>query len=482
MRRFLKNLFQNFCTTQTDRRPLRRTSLQLEGLDDRILLSSAMQSNAILIINPSPSRVITIAELNPTGNRQIEVFDNIQGKIGQFSINTINTVDFALTGMDRVDIDDSNGMPFATGSTIYLYGNGGEANNSLTLSGSRVVSGTEKYLSADDFGNSTILLDNLTFNLTNVVSSVTDTIPITGGVYDVETSGQHVGLLGSITGTTQTLRGLNATGGGSLTYSHKPTVQLNEYAANANITLNAVRSESTEKYFEVQMWGAEDTIAVQTTPSNVLTFITAGNSDQDETLAGNTGPVLFQGNSSTYTFLGQAVGHGEFSTKGIQARVSVVGAGLVILSDSGNTTTQEHVTVTESSISGSGLFGNNSAEVTFDDVVTLSILSGQLADSYEVAGSSTGVEFGTQINIFDDSTVRFNAGITVEDHNQLNVQLFNTTLQTDAFLYIYNPDNPSSIQFGPNYPGPNSYVNFDYSDGQNSHVAFNGFPLVEISG
>jgi hypothetical protein len=100
-----------------------------------------------------------------------------------------------------------------------------------------------------------------------------------------------------------------------------------------------------------------------------------------------------------------------------------------------------------------------------------------------VTGSRAGVEFGTQINIFDDSIVRFNAGITVEDHNDLNVQLFNTTSpQADAFLYIYNPDSPSSIQFGPNYPGPNSYVNFDYSDGQNSHVAFNGFPLVEISG
>jgi hypothetical protein len=391
MRSFLNNLFRDFRTTSSargGRRAPRRTRLEVERLEKRLALSTAKQTGSILSIIVDPDETMT---LRSDGASHIVVTDNTLSK--KFTISSINSVSIGVqTGYaaDIVEIDDSNGMPFFPGTTITLYGNGsGSGQNFLNLGGSRVVSGGETYVAGGAPSTpGVITMDNLKFQFDRSIAGVWDSIPITGTL-DVQTSGTNVQLNSYGPGQLQYLGGLGSGGGGNLSYSSKSSVQLEDYAVNANITLNAAAAAPGEQSFEVNMHGAGDTTTIAATPSNVrtdvVTYIAPVANQASVNLQANAGPVDIGGNSSTHVFIGQPLGNGLFSTRGIQANVTVAGAASLVVSDTGSLVLGT-VTLTPSTISSKGLFGidslfgNTGVSVSYSNVartlVTWDSLSG----------------------------------------------------------------------------------------------------------
>ena len=94
--------------------------------------------------------------------------------------------------------------------------------------------------------------------------------------------------------------------------------------------------------------------------------------------------------------------------------------------------------MTQSSISGTGLFGNNAAEVSYSDVKTVDLNSGQLQDSYTVKASSSTASFSSQINLFDDSSAGFSAHVFLDAKTHLNLSLQNETSKAGE-LFIDAP-------------------------------------------
>ena len=110
--------------------------------------------------------------------------------------------------------------------------------------------------------------------------------------------------------------------------------------------------------------------------------------------------------------IGQKLSNGLFSTQAIQVNVTVQRLASLSVLDNGNVSTTQNVTVTEKSISGTGLFGRNSVVLSYAGVANISIYSGQLADQYTVEASQPGQGFLSKITITDFSTTSFRATCT----------------------------------------------------------------------
>jgi hypothetical protein len=478
MRRFLNKLFRDFRTTSTargGRGAPRRAALQVEGLEDRLVMTSVTQSGSTLLINHIAQNHTILLQSTGFSNgfRGMKVFDNgtLVDNPNDFNISSINAVQIQVAGRDSVLIDDSHGMPFATGTTVTLSGSG--AGNSMKLYGTRGIDTGELYVVGGTATTiSTLEVDNLTFHLTNAIGQVDDFLQI-AGTLDVATSGSNVVLQPG--GFATTLKGLGAGGGSTLIYQNKNTVVVNEYAANAGVTLTA-SAAPMEQFFTVNMWGAGDFTIIETTPSGVLTSVNALGSQQGVPLWANSGPVSIAGNQSTSVLIGNP--DEGYVTAGIQANVSVNGVGSLVLQNSGNTATQENVTVTESTISGSGLFGNNAVTVSYSNVGEVSILTGQLADTYTVIGSQPGAEFTSSIVITDDSSVSFVANVYVDSGSNLALSLVNALTQDNAlsapaYLNLYIAPGGTVGQNG------SGDVSVSFSNGLASYVSELGFSVVE---
>ena len=478
MRQFLKNLFRDPRTTtktRPERRPA-RTRLMLEGLEDRTVPSTAGLSEGNLQVVVSPNASIEFLEHTSGSDRFVEVI-GAGTTAPQFPINAINTVTVIVEGQDTINVSDSNGMPFNANTTISLHGN--ELTSVLSLSGTRSVNGNETYFaSTDESGDGQISLDNLAFEFNDSIAAVTDSIPITG-IYFVETSGPNVvASTFHLTKNSQTLNGLGEIAGGKVTYSAKPTVQVDEYASAATITLDASRATG-EKNFVADMWGDYDSTTVVAAPAHMSTSVIADASNQVAQLDGNSGSVLFEGNQSTTTIIGQPESGDEDSTHEIFANVSVVGVGTVWVVDNANTSTPENVHVTESSVSGTGLFGNNSVKLNYTDVKFLTLFTGQDADIYTVAASHAGDAFYAQINIEDFSTVEMIVNVTIADNNNLNLQLYNSNPNNGtAELFVHVP-NTVSLSGGENGTGS---LGITFPDGSASQILYQNYGEVEVIG
>jgi hypothetical protein len=480
MRRFLNKLLRDFRTTNSARglrRAPRRATLQVEGLEDRLVMTSAFQVDSTLVINNiGQNHSIT---LKSNGSRGLEIYDNttLINKNNLFDIGSINAVNITLAGNDNLFVDDSNGMPFTQGATITLLGSG---TNDLYLEGSRAISGSETYVAGGaSFSPGMVLVDNLTFVLTSAITSVTDKFQITG-VLDVQTSGTFVRLFGS-NGSTQTLTGMGFGGGDTLTYALKNTVELEEYAVNATIDLYATAPAALEQFFGVFMHGAGESTIIRTTPSHVLTDVISSvapvASPASVLLWANAGPVSVIGNSSTVLSVGQPLSNGQFSTKGIQANVTAFGVGNLYLSNSGNISSLENVRVTESTVSGTGLFGNNGVTLFYSNVGTFDLFTGQDTDEYTVAASHPGAQFTTWIIITDCSTQFFRADVFVDSGSHLNLSLSNDTTQPAAELFIHPSGGTAAL------PGTLDGTVFVFFGGVlGSQVDYLGFTLVAVQG
>jgi hypothetical protein len=470
MKRFLKKLFRDFMTSSKTRgsKPAsRRAVLQLNGLEDRMVLSSAFKFGSTLFVNFTPGDNLELVEVNPGVNRQIEV---VHGGtiIGEFSINSINDVEITVAGQDDLVINDSDGMPFATGTTISLHGAG--SNNTMVLNGTRAFDTNENYsVGAMASSFTTLGVDGLNFRIFSAVDEVLDTIPITGGPLDVTTSGQNVELSSQVN-SFQELSNLGPGGGGNFIFDVQNFVELNELAADATVNVNAPGAAGVDKGISVVTHALGDTviIAADSVPTSVQTIGT----DSEVVLQANTAPVTVVGNQGSTVIIGQNQPNGTDSTKGIQANVLVEDMRTLIVSDTGNVSTQENVTVTEKNISGTGLFGNNAAVVSYSDVSSVDLFSGQLADTYTVKGSSSTAEFGNRINIFDDSNKLFDAKVDLDSHSHLNLGLDKLSTLGVADLFIDAPGGKFSNLSG-------GVIDVSFPGGLPSQIDNNGFTVKE---
>ncbi len=472
MRSFLSNLVRVVRTAKTAR-PARwaphRANLRVEGLEDRLVPTTVSFSNSTLTINPSSFRQIT---LESAAAGQMLISDSFQGLLAQAKISAIKAVNINLAGADQVVIDDSNGMPFASGTAISLQGGG--TNNSMTLRGSRSILGNETYVAGGLSSTpGEILMDNLTFNLHSALTSVADFIQITGTL-DVQTSGTAV-WLSNLNFGTQTLTGMGFGGGDNLTYANKPTVTLETFAFEADAFLNAASPATLESNFSVIMHGVGASTSILTTASGVTTDVTAQGKNQEVNVEANSSFVLIQGNSSSLVFLGHLLANGRYTTQGIQANVNVLNAQVLQMSDSGDSR-PENVTVTDTTISGTGLFGNDAVKVFygnlgFGNVGTVSIAAGAGANNYMVQGSHPGAAFTSHIQIFSDSSVLFDVQVNLDSHSQLNLLLTNEVPAVGR-LFIHAPGGSVGDAISPtnhddgtlfaSFPGePTSVVNYD---------------------
>jgi hypothetical protein len=466
MLRFLSKLVREFQTanaTRTSRRAQRRSMLHLEGLEDRMLLSTTAgvlqigKTLAVTVLVPNDT-ITFIGDKHPGQLDVVE--DRPIGKplfLGHFPIASINNVDVSLVSNDTVTVDDSRGYPFAKGTTISLHGTG--SGNSLTLEGSRTLNASEIYLPGTDAGTGQVRLLNATtgksistFNVDATVTSMIDSIKTTGR-FDVQVSSVNVSLSGS-DGVTQTLSGLAINGSAinNLTFSNKGVVQLEEYAANATVTLDATAAETGEQSFTLLLNGAGDVAFIEAAP--VTTNVMANGANVIVNLEANAAPVSIQGNSTTHVNLGGPASNG-ITTAGIQANVNVQGAGLLLLIDDGNNTAQENVKVTPTTISGTGLFGstntvlhalakastivgigpivNNAPEVQYSGIGQLQILAGQGFEKYSVSGTN----FTNPIEIDGSSKGGLQVSVSVNASSNLDLVLHNNSRALNSADLIF---------------------------------------------
>jgi hypothetical protein len=530
MRQFLKNLFRAPRTTKTrpERRP-DRTSLRVEGLEDRMVLSTASPLGPSLLVNPSqvssvvshsePSVKLTTTKASISGHVVITGESITLGQPGTIYIqsdghgNTVVTEQgqnpiqiptlplrsFSLSVQNQsyVYIDDSNGMPFADGTSVDLNGTGAD---SVYLIGSQTVGGNETYvpgsISTVHLGGpgglniirdtpATLSLNNL--NIQFVLGSsfgsplggrITDVFPITGTL-DVHASGTQVQLVSYGPGGGQYMSGLGNGAGSFLAYDGKPSVTLDASAPKATIFLDAPDAAVGESYFTVNMHGAGEMTTLDQTPENVTTVV---NVDPPATKAivavwGNFGPVIIDGDSTTAVNIGYPLASTGTITSGIEANVTVEGASSLVVNNSGNVSTFEYVTVTDQSISGSGLFGNSNVTLTYGGIPSLVIVTGQVGDLYTVAPSSPNAVFTSAITIDSSSYYAFQVNVEVTRASHLNLTLYNRHPQEDGGGVLDVTTRGVALDISGAQDG-NGTVDATYLGRTTSRIFYNGFDNV----
>ncbi len=476
MSRLFSRLLRRLSSADRPRPPARRPRLSVELLEDRLVPTTASLEFGYgvgFILNISNVGPYGVAlQCNPNNNNEAEVIDVFsKSEVFQFDKQLVKTINIQLSSNSAVDIDDSDGMPFGPGALVSLYGSG--TGDTLALGGSRTVSGNEMYVAgAAPSSGGELMVDNINFQLGPAITQVTDFLPITG-TDDVQTSGANVAFGG--TGTK--FSGLGFGAGGSLFIGgagEKPEVQLEEYAAGATISLNESFGPSI---FAVNLHGSGDRTIIAGTPVGVLTEVQTNvapaANPASVLLEANAGPVVVNCNPSTQLTVGQQLSNGLFSTQGVQANVTVQGLANLSVLDNGNVSTAQNVRVTEKSISGTGLFGKNSAVLSYSGVANLSIDSGQLADQYTVESSQPELDFLSKITITDFSVASFRADVFVDRFSGLSLSLYNAQPLSVAELFIHTEAGESVSD-----PGPQQGV-VDVAFGiYSSQVFYDGFTPV----
>jgi hypothetical protein len=448
---------------------------RLEQLEDRLALSTAFQSGPNLFVIADPGRSI-LMKADLKDHTRLDVFDKSK-LLGQFSIASIKFALVIVHGNDAIHVDNSNGFPFRPGAAITLGGSG--ANNSLNLKGSQSVFGNELYSAGTATGLGSLQVDFTTFRFTRAIASVDDELTNNGSGLQVIAPGQAVTLNGS-GGLTEQLTGLAGAGGGggTLTFANKRFVGLELHGANATATLNATAAATGEKFLFVEVFGVHDTVNINATPSTVFTDVFTFGPDDIVNLRGNAGTVAIGGNKSDEVFLGSNdLDFSKSVTSGIQANVFVTNSFVLDILNGGDTTTKEQMKVSESTVSGSGLFGNPGVQLSYNST-RLEIFNGQLANTYTVAASHAGAQFNDEIFLHDEfSSAGLNVHVNVDSGSGLLLHLFNQDPKTGS-LFIAAPGG----QFHPDVPFlPTGNETVTFTGGLTSEVDYIGFDTVGLS-
>jgi len=455
-------------------------------MEERMVLSSAKQFGSLLNVIGDPGTATSVRSIllqtDALDHSKIDVSDT-GTLLGKFTISSINKVHVSVAGNDAVKVDDSNGIPFTNVTTISLAGSG--VNNSLALVGSRALNfiGSEIFQAGSAAFPTAFLLGNGApeFFLNNAISSVTD--DLTANELVVEAPGQAVTLAGP-NGVTETFKGLAGlgAGGSTLTFRGKHSVLLGINSDNATADLNATAAAQGLQFFEVDVSASNDRVNINETPGNVNTHIQMGLGTFDSVLVrGNLGPVSINGNATTIVDLGtNAIDSSKSVTSGIKANVSVNTAEILNILDGGDATTAENMLVTESTISGTGMFGNNAVVVHYADTVP-TIETGRLANSYTVAGSHAGATFfpgGISIND-DFSSAGLSVHVSVDPGSALNLSLFNQNASTGSLVISV----PFGTGISPVPTAPSDFLQvFAPGASQPSDLSYNGFDNVTVQG
>ena len=491
MRRFLSRLVSDFRTTKTargTRRAPRRAGLCVEGLEDRMVLSTATQVGSALQVTADAGffraaglRLPIVAHIrqitfqaDAVQHGKLDVIDN-GALLGRFAIASVKSVNVSVAGLDAVNINDSNGLPFAAGTNVSLFGSG--ILNSLSLAGSRTISGGETYVAGNGSLAGSLSLAGVAIQFSSTIGSVSDTVKTTAPLF-VTSSGSDVSLSGS-NGVTQTLSGLGSAGG-TLTYGNKNMVELDMFANEADATLSATKGATGEQFFVLVMHGTNCDANINATPATVTTSVVLSGPETFALVHANSGRVSIAGTSTNTVILSEVVPNVGSTTAFIKANVSVNGVGKLIVQDGGNHSTQEHVTVTESTVSGTGLFGSSAVKLSYSNVANMEIDTGHLANAYTFVGSRPGATFGTKITLNDFSEARLNVLVALDSGSHLNVALLNTfaTHPAPASLFISAPHGTFS------HPTPNLPAGIEdvfFAGGLTSEVVYNGFTSVTHS-
>jgi hypothetical protein len=357
-----------------------------------------------------------------------------------------------VAGNDAIRIDDSNGFPFAAGTSVSLLGTG--SNNSLALQGTQAIYGDNVFTAGTATQNGSLSLGGSTFQFTGAIGKVTDDVANANTLF-VEASTPSVSLAGP-NGVTETLSGLAGAGGGgnSLTFRGQANVDLQLRGNNETANLDATKAALGLHSFTVEQFGTNDTVNINATPTFAGipfggTYVDDPGQQDQVNLRANSGLVAIFGTSSTTVVLGS--NDSDFSksvTANINALVQVHNVGVLDIEDSGNKTTQEHVTVTESTIFGTGLFGPNGSlqysSLTPGQLAPV-IFTGQLHNTYTVAGSSSFASFngaGNPSILIEDNSTTGGLSVTVD-----------LTAATDLGLSLVSKDPAASSLFISAPPG-----------------------------
>jgi hypothetical protein len=462
LRTTLRRLAKGWGTSP--RRPSRVSTHRptLEALEDRMVLSTAhLFPNGVLSISASPGTISPppllffhvrniLLEADAKAPSRLDVFDN-GALLGQFPIAKIKAVDVTVAGLDAITVDDSNGPPLAPLTPVSLHGTG--FLNSLNVTGNKAINADETFTPGSATQKGTLDSGGVGYDFTSAIATVTDTVPnpSPSNTLFVQTRSQSV-FFGSQFLLKEQFTGLATGGGGgnTLTFAGKAEVILEVESDNATVTLDATIADPALKGLDVQLFGKNDTVNILATPATMSTEVqTLGTSDRVN-VEGNAGFVVILGNKSATVVLGSDPA--DFSksvTSRINRDVAVFGTEALEIANGGDVTTHEQVKVTQSTVSGSGLFGNSGVVVHYS-ATPLAIFTGRLANTYTVAPSFPGARFSNFIAIDDlFSPAGLSVVVDVDHGSGLSLSLFNLNPAT-GHLTIFAPGGI----FSPPFPTP----------------------------
>jgi hypothetical protein len=491
LRTTLRQLAKGWGTSP--RRPSRVSTHRptLEALEDRMVLSTAhLFPNGVLSISASPGTISPppllffhvrniLLEADAKAPSRLDVFDN-GALLGQFPIAKIKAVDVTVAGLDAITVDDSNGPPLAPLTPVSLHGTG--FLNSLNVTGNKAINADETFTPGSATQKGTLESGAVAYDFTSAIATVTDTVPnpSPSNTLFVQTRSPSV-FFGSQFLLKERFSGLATGGGGgnTLIFAGKAEVVLEVESDNAIVTLDATVADPALKGLDVQLFGKNDTVNIVATPSTMSTEVqTIGTSDRVN-VRGNSGFVIVLGNKSATVVLGSNDIAFKSVTSGINGNVSVFDTGVLEIEDGANVTTPEQVKVSESTVSGTGLFGNSGVVVHYGDT-PLAIFTGRMPNTYTVAPTLPGARFSNFIAIEDLFSP---AGLTVVvdvDHGSgLSLSLFKFLNPANGHLKIVAP--PGAIFSPPFATVPNGFEQVNFPPfGLVSRVGYRGFLDVHL--
>jgi hypothetical protein len=134
------------------------------------------------------------------------------------------------------------------------------------------------------------------------------------------------------------------------------------------------------------------------------------------------------------------------------------------------------VSVTESRVSGTGLFGNSGVVVHYTPM-PVAVFTGRLANTYTVTPSHAGARFGGFVEIADlFSLAGLSVLVSVDSGSGLSLGLFNKNPAAGS-LFIAAP----GAIFSPPVPTkPNGFEQMAFPVGLISRVGYTGFDTVVL--
>jgi len=412
---------------------------QLEGLEDRMLLSTAALSSGVLTIVADPNAALSVIR-DKTNLANVDVLQN--GSLvnkSPIAADSVKSLKVELQGGDSLTFDSSKGALFLAGIATDITGSG---SNSLVFQGGSATAASFTPALSGQPGS--LLLGGVSYKFDQSVTRVLDT-----------TSAPSLTITDSVQATVTVQNGTTLSNGTHLTdiqglgtdlqVAGQAAVHLDLSHANDQVFLKSTIADPALKAFSVALSGQSASVEINSTPSGVTETITA------------TGK-----GTNTQVGLGSS----------ILGSVTVNGGNLNLTDEQGLAET-----ITESSITGPG-----HAAIHYSDLTGLQLVSNFEGQAFTIAPSSSTASFhDLDISIQSGAVLLAPAtqaqtgastfDITVNKATELNLQINNTDFST-AIVNVHNPDGSGTASGSLNSKGSKFTVSFP--KGANSVIENNG--------